>query len=307
MKGISSISQYALLTLLTGIVIMFAACGSDEEYKWESWEATGSEATVSVQSEDGTSESLEAGTTLGVYVVNEDGTVTWVNATVDQYGNVILPPDALTGKTIVYTPVQPGWGQAAFNGTPSFYVKADQSDEDDYDASDLMIGTVTATTAAARAFTRAGTSISLSLKHMMAKVVIHVVDETGIMDFRTASLSLLRMKNGVTVSLPQQSVTTIGNSVSDIEMQAYNITDRRLSMRAIVAPQTKEAGEELFELTVPGTRRSCILPTTAEMTPEQTYVYQVRYTVDGPVLESSYITNWNSAEEEADFTIRTDK
>ena len=307
MKGIPSISQYALPTLLTGIAMMLTACGSSEEYKWESWEATGNEAIVSVQQEDGTSEPLEAGTTLGVYVVNDDGTVTWVNATVDQYGNVVLPPEALTGKTVVYTPVQAGWGLAAFTGTPSFYVKADQSDDDDYDASDLMIGTATTKTAAVRAFTRAGTSISLSLKHMMAKVIIHVVDETGIMDFRTASLSLLRMKNGVTVSLPQQSVSTIDNSVSDIEMQAYNITDRRLSMRAIVAPQTKKAGEELFELTVPGTRRSCVLPSDAVITAEQAYVYQVRYTVDGPVLESSYITNWDSAEEEADFTIRTDK
>ena len=307
MKGIPSISQHALPTLLTGIVMMFAACGSDEEYKWENWETTGNEATVSVQSEDGTSEPLEAGTTIGVYVVNDDGTVTWVNATVDQNGNVILPPEALTGKTVVYTPVQPGWGQAAFNGSPSFYVKADQSEEAYYKNSDLMIGTMTAATASTRALTRATTSINLSLKHMMAKVVIHIVDETGSMDFRTASLSLLHMKNGVSVNLAQQSVTTIDNSISDIEMMAYDITDRRLSMQAIVAPQTKEAGEELFELTVPGTRRSCILPTRAEMTAEQAYVYQVRYTVDGPVLDSSYITNWDSADEEADFTIRTNK
>lgn len=308
MKGIPSISQYGLTTLLAGITMMLSACSSsNEEYKWESWETTGNEATVSVQTENGGSELLEAGTTLGIYVVNEDGSVTWVNATVDQYGNVILPPEALTGKTIVYTPVQPGWGMAAFSSTPSFYVKPDQSDEDDYENSDLMIGTVTASTAAARAFTRASTSVNITLKHMMAKVIINIVDDTGIMDFRSASMNLLHMKNGVTVSLPEQSVTTIENSISDIEMQAYSITDRRLSMRAIVAPQTKEAGEELFELVIPGSRRLCVLPSEAVITAEQAYVYQVRYTEDGPVLESSYITNWDSAEEEADFTIRTDK
>lgn len=307
MKGISSISQHGLTTLLAGITMMLTACGSSEEYKWESWESTGNEASVSIQSENGTSEPLEPGTTLGVYVVNEDGSVTWVNATVDQYGNVILPPEALTGKTIVYTPVQSGWGLAAFSSTPSFYVKPDQSDEDGYENSDLMIGTVTASTAAARAFTRASTSVNITLKHMMAKVIINIVDETGMMDFRSASMNLLHMKNGVTVSLPEQSVTTIENSISDIEMQAYNITDRRLSLKAIVAPQTKAAGEELFELIVPGSRRLCVLPSEAVMTAEQAYVYQVRYTEDGPVLESSYITNWDSAEEEADFTIRTDK
>lgn len=307
MKGISSISQYGLTTLLAGITMMFTACGSSEEYKWESWESTGNEASVSIQSENGTSEPLEPGTTLGVYVVNEDGSVTWVNATVDQYGNVILPPEALAGKTIVYTPVQPGWGLAAFSSTPSFYVKPDQSDEDGYENSNLMIGTVTASTAAARAFTRASTSVNITLKHMMAKVIINIVDDTGMMDFRAATMNLLHMKNGVTVSLPEQSVTTIENSISDIEMQAYNITDRRLSLRAIVAPQTKAAGEELFELIVPGSRRLCVLPSEAVMTAEQAYVYQVRYTEDGPVLESSYITNWDSAEEEADFTIRTDK
>lgn len=306
MKGIPSISQHGLTTLLAGITMMLTACGSSEEYKWESWESTGNEASVSIQSENGTSESLEPGTTLGVYVVNEDGSVTWVNATVDQYGNVILPPEALTGKTIVYTPVQPGWGLAAFSSTPSFYVKPDQSDEEGYEDSDLMIGTATAS-AAARAFTRASTSVNITLKHMMAKVIINIVDDTGMMDFRSASMNLLHMKNGVTVSLPEQSETTIENSISDIEMQAYNITDRRLSLRAIVAPQTKAAGEELFELIVPGSRRLCVLPSEAVMTAEQAYVYQVRYTEDGPVLESSYITNWDSAEEEADFTIRTDK
>lgn len=307
MKGIPSISQYGLTTLLAGITMMLSACSSsNEEYKWESWETTGNEATVSVQTENGGSELLEAGTTIGVYVVDENGKVTWVNATVDQYGNVVLPQEALTGKTIVYTPVQPGWGMAAFSSTPSFYVKPDQSDEEGYEDSDLMIGTATAS-AAARAFTRASTSVNITLKHMMAKVIVHVVDETGMMDFRTAVMSLLHMKNGVTVSLPEQSVTTIENSISDIEMQAYSITDRRLSMRAIVAPQTKEAGEELFELVIPGSCRLCVLPSKAVITAEQAYVYQVRYTEDGPVLESSYITNWDSAEEEADFTIRTDK
>ena len=306
MKGIPSISQHGLTTLLAGITMMLTACGSSEEYKWESWESTGNEASVSIQSENGGSELLEAGTTIGVYVVDENGKVTWVNATVDQYGNVILPPEALTGKTIVYTPVQPGWGLAAFSSTPSFYVKPDQSDEEGYDDSDLMIGTATAS-AAARAFTRASTSVNITLKHMMAKVIINIVDDTGMMDFRSASMNLLHMKNGVTVSLPEQSVTTIENSISDIEMQAYNITDRRLSLRAIVAPQTKAVGEELFELIVPGSRRLCVLPSEAVMTAEQAYVYQVRYTEDGPVLESSYITNWDSAEEEADFTIRTDK
>lgn len=307
MKGIPSILQYGLGTLLTGIAMIFTACSSSyEEYQWENWETTGSEATVSVRSEDGASEPLEAGTSIGVYVVDEEGKVTWVNATVDQYGNVVLPQEAMTGKTIIYTPVQPGWGMAAFTGTPSFYVKADQSDEEGYEDSDLMIGTATAS-AAARAFTRASTSVNITLKHMMAKVIVHVVDETGMMDFRTAVMSLLHMKNGVTVSLPEQSVTTIENSISDIEMQAYSITDRRLSMRAIVAPQTKEAGEELFELVIPGSRRLCVLPSEAVITAEQAYVYQVRYTEDGPVLESSYITNWDSAEEEADFTIRTDK
>ena len=308
MKGIPSILQYGLGTLLTGTAMIFTACSSSyEEYQWENWETTGSEATVSVRSEDGASEPLEAGTSIGVYVVDEEGKVTWVNATVDEYGNVGLPPEALTGKTIVYTPVQPGWGVAAFTSTPPFYVKADQKAEEGYEDSDLMIGTVAASAAATRAFTRASTSINISLKHMMAKVIVHVVDETGMMDFRTAVMSLLHMKNGVTVSLPEQKVTTIENSISDIEMQAYSITDRLLSMRAIVAPQTKAAGEELFELIVPGSHRRCVLPSEVVMTAEQAYVCQVRYTEDGPVLESSYITNWDSSEEEADFTIRTDK
>lgn len=292
--------------LLAVLVLMLTACGSKEEYQWEDWSVAENVASVSVMSEDGSTETLEPGTTMGVYIIDENGNVTWVIAEVDEFGNVILPTEALSGQAVVYTPVQPSWGAAAFTGTPKFYVESDQSDEGGYEASDLMIGTMSSA-ADPRGSTRAATNLHLTMKHMLAKVVIHVIDETGMMDFGLVSMQLLGTHNCVNVSLSQQTVETVENSISDIDMLAYNSTDRRISMTAIVPSQTIGEGEEFFKIDMPGNSRIGVLPTEVVLEADKTFVYQVRYTENGPVLESSFITNWEDDGSEAILDIRTSK
>lgn len=290
----------SMQTVLVAVLVMsFSACGSSEEYQWESWEENDSEFSVSVLAEDGTEESLKSGSSLGVYVVGSDGIVTWATSEVDKDGNVVLPPSALTGQAVVYTPVQPHWGADAYTSMPKFYVKSDQSTEANYDASDLMIGT-------AKSATRA-TSLTLSLQHMLAKVVIHVIDETGMHDFSSSSTMLLRMDNAVTVDLSRQSTGIVEKSVADIDMLKYNATDRRISMTAIVAPQTRLSGEEFFELIVPGSRHICTFPSTAELEAGKTFVFQMRYTESGPMVEGSYIAQWENDGSEAIFDIKTNR
>ena len=288
-------------SLLVFLVLMLTACGSKEEYQWEDWSEPENVTSVSVQSGDGTMEVIDPGTKMGIYVVNENGNVIWTVSEVDGNGNMILSPAALSGNVIVYTPVQPSWGVDAFMGIPRFYVKSDQSDEESYEACDLMIGTMSNVSGTQ------STGMRLSLKHMLAKVVIHVVDETGMMDFEQVTMQILRVRNGVSVNLAQQEVITLENSIADIDMLAYNSTDRRISMAAIVPAQTIGEGEEFFKVNMPGNSRLGILPSETVLEADKTFVYQVRYTENGPVLESSFITKWEDDGSETVLDIRTNR
>lgn len=307
MKNHSFFSIHRKVSLLAVLALILTACGSKEDYQWEDWNEAENVASVSVQSEDGTTEELEPGTTMGIYIIDENGNLTWVVVEVDENGNVILPPEALSGKAVVYTPVQSSWGLAAFTGSPKFYIKSDQSDEDGYEASDLMIGTMSSVSGTRGAGGTRGTGLRLSLKHMLAKVVIHVIDETGMMDFDQVSMQLLKMRNGVSVSLAQQEVETLENSSADIDMLAYNSTDRRISMMAIVPSQLIGEGEEFFKINMPGNSRVGVLPSETMLEADKTFVYQVRYTENGPVFESSFITKWEDDGSEAILDIRTSK
>ncbi len=297
---IPSISQCRQGALVASLALMLAACGSSDEYKWEPWDTEQqAETPVSIITADGTEEDLKTGSTLGIYVVNEDGTVTWMTVAVDSDGNIILPSEAQTGKVIAYTPVQLGWGKEAFNTLQRFEVQPDQSSQADYDASDLMIGTMSVVTR--------GTEVELQFKHMLAKVVVHIVDETGAIDPDNASMRLLRMAGTVSVSLSAMQVSTVENSQIDIDMLPYNVTDRRISLAAIVAPQTIEEGVDFLEFTVAGSHRACPMPTRTELEGNMTFVYQMRYTDEGLVPDGSYIVGWEDDGTETEFDIRTTK
>lgn len=301
MKQIPSISQYCQAFLLAVLAQMLTACGSSDEYKWEMWDSSQQdEMPVSVVTEDGVQEDLKAGSSLGLYVINDDGTVTWMTVAVDKDGNIILPPEAQSGKVIAYTPVQPGWGVEAFTTEQRFEVQSDQSRQADYDASDLMIGMASVIK------TRAA-EVELQLKHMMAKVVVHIVDETGAIDPDKVSIRLLGMAGTVNVNLAAMSVSTVSNSLVDIDMLPYNLTDRRISMEAIVAPQTKQAGDVFLEFTVDGSHRSCPMPTTEVLEDNKTFVYQMRYGDEGLVPDGNYIVDWENDGTETEFEIRTNK
>ena len=301
MKMVSSVLKNWRVGVVAVVGLALTACSSSEEYKWEMWDNPEEEqAAVSVQSENGTAEDLKTGITIGIYVVGEDGEVTLVTATVDADGNIILPPEATTGNTIVYTPFQSDWGIEVFKGGAVFEVKTDQASQDGYDASDLMIGT------ALRAQTRA-VEMEFSLKHMLAKVMIHVIDETGSIDGNETTMTLLGMLSAVNVNLATMSVSTIDNTQMDIDMLPYSVTDRRMTMTAIVAPQKKEAGDDLFEFNLQGAHRKCVLPTSAELEGGKTFVFQMRYTEEGLIPDGSYITGWEADDKVTDFNIRTKK
>ena len=295
-------TQYRQVTLLAVLTLTLAACSSSDDYQWDPWDYTNAEkATVNVVTEDGATEDLGSGTTIGLYVTGDDGQVRLASATVDANGNIQIPSGALSGKVVVYAPFQPAWGESAYNSNVRFDVQSDQSDKASYEASDLMIGT-----AATASKTRAA-GMELSIQHMLSKVMIHIVDETGSLDMEKMTMRLLRMEGSVSVSLSDVSVFTVENSLLDIDMLRQEANDHRITMTAIVAPQTKAEGEELFEFGTPGAQHVCRLPSHAMLEGGKTFVFQLRFTEEGLVPDSSYITNWEADEEDTDLSVRVKK
>ena len=277
------------LSLLIGWVGggLLTACSSSSDKEWiddEEEAIAASTFTINVSGGDDADSSLPAGSNIGLFVIDDgDGGVDNQRLTVDSDGNVVMPTEALSGQAIVYSPYQEDWTDA-LTTAPRFDVQNDQSSETDYRASDLLIG-------------RAANG-TVSLQHVMSKVVIHIVDETGERYLEKYSVRLLNMKGGVTVYLADARVETITDSDADITMHAYDLTDRRLSLTAIVAPQSISADSELMELIYNGSNEIVYIPQPAELGSGQTFTYQFRLTETGIVFDGSSITNWQDGGEE---------
>ena len=299
MKNPLHLGQMASVLLVAALAGPLVSCSSSNDYNW--WDEEEEEVkktettTVNVENNDGTESPLSAGSTLGYFVISGDGTSSVSNdyVTVGEGGQSSFSSTE-TGTYIVYSPYQDNWEDAIQN-PPVFQVQSDQSIEENYDASDLMAGTMTV-----GATTRAAGDDGLSLKHLLAKLYVRVIDDTGLIDFRSDGiLRLFQMKDAASVYLADQTVTTLEDSSSDITMFAYERTDRRMTAAAIVAPQTTNKEVDLLELSVGG--RVFTYSDQLNLESGQSVALVIRFTRDGLRLDGTSITNWNDVDGETEL------
>lgn len=292
MKRIPSKSQFTLAACgLATVTLLLSACHKATEFEYidEAVETVQGETNVVVTDENGNEEAFASGSQIGIYVIAADGSVTYQMVEVDEDGNAALPTSTQGSTIIAYTPYQEAWGEDAIMNNPVFTVQSDQSNEVAYDASDLMIGTSAANAAAAR--TRADYN-QMAFRHMLAKVAIHVVDETGRIDLNNIKAELLSVNNSVRVDLLHQSVTTIDDSRTHIPMLSEMTTDWRISSYAIVAPQDVAEGTTFFAITLYGNRQSYPIPQGSRLEGGKTYTINMRLTEYGLIPDGWYITDW---------------
>ena len=99
--------------MTTGLLL--TACSKSEEFVYIDENEDGT-LTITVTDEHGTNTSLAAGSGLGVYVVNGDGTVTSRQVVVDENGQAVLSTSAAANsRIVVYTPFQAAWGADALS------------------------------------------------------------------------------------------------------------------------------------------------------------------------------------------------
>lgn len=285
---------------LAGVLVLTAACSKQSEFEYVDDVVVVPEESeqpnVVVTDENGNEATLPTGSSIGVYVVDENGDVVYTEVEVDENGNAVLPASSEGGQVIAYTPYQEEWGDDAIFEEPEFTVVTDQTEMDAFTASDLMIGSTAGVT-------RAPAEGGISFNHMMAKVAIHVVDETGRVDLSHIAAGLLDVETSVRVNLPRQQVTTIEGHKADIPMYSEMTTDWRISSYAIVAPQAVSEGATFFTITLYGNRQTYPIPEAATLEGGKTYTINMRLTEHGLILDGWQVTDWDE-ESEQDLDIK---
>lgn len=276
-----------LIPFIAAIVMILSSCSKAEEFVYIDDEMDEEVLTpITVSDESGNETVLNSGTTVGVYIIDENGEVTLQQVEVDENGNAILPASDQGSTMVAYAPYQEDWGEDAVVERPIFTVSEDQSDQEGLQASDLMMGTIT-TSAKTRARQTA------TFKHMMAKIAIYVVDETGQADMSKMGVKLMDVSTSVSVDLIHVTTTTIDNMRTDIEMNAEQSTDWRLSALAIVAPQTLKEGKTLYTVNIQGNKLRFPAPQAIQLESGKTYTISMRLTDEGLIPDGNYVTDWD--------------
>lgn len=292
MKHISYKSPVGQISLLLAFLLLLcASCSKSEDYVYvdDTMDDSGKVAAKVVDA-NGEEIPLTADSQLGVYVTDSNGDVSFLTITVGKDGTVVLPASFLNQKMVAYLPYQEEWGDDALKETKLFTVKEDQSILSGYVASDLMIGS--------NEMTRASSGMNFS--HMLAQVVINIVDATGSNDFYDCGVSLFEVMNTVAVELSEQAVNTVEDVKGNVSMLPTVVSDYRLSVKAIVAPQKMEAGERFIIFTNGGYSRRYSVPQPADLQGGKTYIINMRLTTTGLEFVGSSITDWT---EEGEVTL----
>ena len=270
--------------LLTAYGLLLTSCNKSDEFVYTD-ESEEGKTTVTVTDEQGGSKLLAPGMSVGVYVVDSDGTLTCQQVVVGESGSIALPTSASASRMVVYAPYQAEWGEDALTTDPVFSVESDQSTAANYESSDLMIGLLSTANSLQSV-------PSVAMRHVMSKVAIHIIDETGRISFSDCTAELLNVSTNVQVHLSEASVTTVSEPRGNVQMLSESTTDWRISFYAIVAPQSISEGAEILKLNIGGSIQYFTMPQSAELESGKTYTLNIRLTNEGLIPLESYVTDW---------------
>lgn len=297
MKRFTSLSQYVLVSCcLVGFTWFMSACSETNEYVEEETSNLTKRQTATVTDENGNSSKMAEGTAIGVYMMGEDGSMTLQEVIVGEDGQAVLPTTNRWGAIYAYSPFQDDWDVNSLNENPVFTVQSNQHTQEQYNASDLMMASVKSSDDS--------DENGYQFRHMLSKVAIHVIDETGSLQLDQISVKLHHVNNSVQTDLLHQTTTTLTEQFSDILMLSKITTDWRVSSYAIVAPQTITEGTTFFTVMLFGVNYTYPIPQTTTLIGGKTFTLNIRLTLNGLVQEGWYITDWDN-EEECNINIET--
>jgi len=224
-------------------------------------------------------------------------------------GTAVYYPQSGNGVNIyAYAPWQTG---LALDGNYAFSVQTDQSLDAGYLASDLLWGqpmkesTATpGTYTTANPVARTKNNVSVTFKHLLSKIQVTLTPDaaSGLTadDFKGATLQILQVLPGTTLTLANGSISPASGNKTDITAATYGTgTTPTLTAAAIVVPQTIAKGEQFLKVHLAtGGELYYTLPSgdsDADLTLESGKIYTYDITVKLTGLKvTSTIEDWGT-------------
>ena len=177
-----------------------------------------------------------------------------------------------------------------------FSVNTDQSQDANYKASDLMY-------ASCQTDHRKGSDVNLTFVHKLSKVTVELIPGTGFQDtdLDNAVVNIMNTYTACSIaSLDKSGIGSITASAIPSDIKPVKIgtwsNSTKAKMSAIVIPQTINAGDQLFEVTLDGisTPYKYKIPiggNNVVFAEGKEYNYKLTIKIDGIGVTSS-INNW---------------
>lgn len=183
----------------------------------------------------------------------------------------------------------------------AFDVESDQSEEDAYMASDLMVGAP-----ANNPVSKTSGTVQLTFKHCLSKININISAGDGIdpVDLQDATVTILNTTTGGTFNVQTGAVTANGVQAAATPIIAGTLEVREdtgvQGISAIIVPQTVSAGRQFISIRyggdqqTPATELFYTLPQAADVDFAAGYSYTFNITAkkSGLTLDGSTITDW---------------
>lgn len=171
---------------------------------------------------------------------------------------VYYPQSGNSVNIYAYAPWKDG---LALNDTYAFSIRADQSEDADYLASDLLWGQPMKPAAGggyetANPVARTKKSVSVSFKHLLSKIQVTLIPDlsSGLTaeDFKGARLEILSVLPGVSLALADGGISAATGTPAPVIAATYSkdTTPAALTAAAIVVPQTFTKGSKFMKVTL---------------------------------------------------------
>lgn len=227
------------------------------------------------------------------------------------YGNVALAADgngAFTAASdmywpeasvsvYAYAPYDARWTDAV-SAVKEFTVALDQSTDDAYLASDLLIGAPVQNPVA-----QTSEEVSLLFSHKLSKINVRVRNNNPGISLQGASLSMLDVLPSVSVNVMTGELGTASGTASEIVMAEFPSDETEVFASALIVPQTVAAGDVLQIRTADDRVLRASLSSGLEFKSNKRYTYTLRISGSGEddasvelVLGSS-IGDWEDDED----------
>lgn len=185
----------------------------------------------------------------------------------------------------------------------AFDVESDQSEEDAYKASDLMVGAP-----ANNPVSKTSGTVQLTFKHCLSKININISAGDGIdpVDLQGATVTILNTTTGGTFNVQTGAVTDNGVQAAATPIIAGTLEVREdtgvQGISAIIVPQTVSAGRQFISIRyggdqqTPATELFYTLPhgqaASVDFAAGYSYTFNITAKKSGLTLDGTTITDW---------------